>query len=51
MTIAVTLPWVERLAHGVVLDGRIGLAERDPDEQLVLLKAVVGLLEHRRSAA
>ena len=46
-----TLPWVERLAYEVIQDGRIALAEREPDEQPALLRAVVGLLEQQRAAA
>src|SRR5262245_8258673 len=50
-SIAVPLPWVERLAHELIEHGWIRLAERDLDEQLALLKAMARLLEHRQSAA
>jgi hypothetical protein len=41
------LPWVTRVAEQLVRGERIGLAERDRDEQLAILRAVVELVTTR----
>jgi hypothetical protein len=45
------LPWVHRTAAEAIQHRRIGLGDRDLDEQLALLYAIVEALEHRQAAA
>ncbi len=44
---AAVLPWVERLARAVLRGERIGLVERDHDEQVAILKALLELVVRR----
>jgi hypothetical protein len=41
------LPWIERTAEAFLRGERIGFAERDRDEVLCILRAVVELIRER----
>jgi hypothetical protein len=44
---ATTRPWLERGAMALLRGERIGLAERDHDEQVAILKTMLELIERR----
>jgi hypothetical protein len=50
-SIAIPLPWVERVALEAVQRGWIRLADYDANEQIALVRAIAEVLEHQRDAA